>query len=43
MQVSLFFKEYDIDFLILNENWLISKFNLDIPNYIITYNDRPRR
>ena len=32
----------NIDILFLNETWLI-KLKLDIPNYIIMRNDRPRR
>ena len=42
VEISLFLKESDIDILTLNETWLKSKFKLDIPNYIITRNDRPR-
>ena len=36
-------KEHDTDILILNELWITSKFKFDIPNYINTRNDRPRR
>ena len=43
MEISLFFKEHDIDMLILIETLLKSKFKLDIPNYIITCNYRARR
>ena len=43
MEISLFFKEHNIDMLILNETLLKSKFKLDITNYIITCNYRPRR
>ena len=43
MEISLFLKEKNIDILSLNETWLKSKFELDILNYIITRNDRPRR
>ena len=42
-EISLFLKENDIDILTLNETWLKSNFKLDIPNYSITHNDRPRR
>ena len=40
---SFFLKGNNIDTLTFNETWLKSKFKLDIPNYIITRNDRPRR
>ena len=43
VEISLFLKENDIDILTLNETWLKSNFKLDIPNYNITRNDRPRR
>ena len=43
MEISLFLKENDIDIHTLNETWLKSNFKLDIPNYIITRRDRPRR
>ena len=43
MVISLFLKDNAIDILTLNETWLKSKFKLDIPNYIITRNDKPRR
>ena len=43
MEISLFLKENDIDIFTLNETWLKSNFKLDIPNYTITRNDRPRR
>ena len=43
VEISLFLKENDIDILLLNETWLKSNFKLDIPNYNITRNDRPRR
>ena len=36
MEIPLFPKEHDIYILTLNETWL------NIPNYIITRNDRPR-
>ena len=42
MEISLFLKEHDIDIPKLNETWLKSKFKPDIPNYVITHNDRPR-
>ena len=42
MEISIFLKENDIDILTLNETWLKSTFKLDIPNYSITHNDRPR-
>ena len=43
VEISLFMKENDIDTLTFNETWLKCKFKLDIPNYTITRNDRPRR
>ena len=43
VEISLFLKENDIDILTLNETWLKSNFKLDIPNYNIPRNDRPRR
>ena len=43
MEISLFLKEIDIDILTLNETRLKSNFKLDIPNYVITCNDRPRK
>ena len=43
VEISPFLKENDIDILTLNETWLKSNFKLDIPNYNITRNDRPRR
>ena len=42
MEISIFLKENDIDILTLNETWLKSTFKLDISNYSITHNDRPR-
>ena len=43
MEISLILKENDTDILTLNETWLKSNFKLDIPNYTVTRNDRPRR
>ena len=43
MQISLFLKEHDIDILALNKTWLKSKSNLDILNYTMSRNDRPKR
>ena len=41
MEISLLLKENDIDILTLNETWLKSNFNLNIPNYVIMRNNRP--
>ena len=43
MEIHFLLKKNDIDILTLNETWLKSKFKFDIPSYIITRNDRPRR
>ena len=43
VEISLFLNENDIDILTLNETWLKSNFKLDVPNYNITRNDRPKR
>ena len=43
VEISLFLNENDIEILTLNETWLKSNFKLDVPNYNITRNDRPKR
>ena len=43
MEISLFLKENDIDIFTLHETWVKSNFELDIPNYTITRNDKPKR
>ena len=43
MEIPLFLKEHDIDILTLNKTLTKSNFKLDIPNYTITPNDRPRK
>ena len=43
MEISLFLKKNNIEILTLNEPWLKSNFKLDIPNYVIMRNDKPRR
>ena len=43
MEMSVFLKGNNIGILTFNGTKPKSKFKLDIPNYIITRNDRPRR
>lgn len=43
MEIPLFLKEHDIHILTLNKTLTKSNFKLDIPNYTIKPNDRPRR